>query len=245
MPRKHKSDWQPTKYVLRGGRWRGSGGESLSSRLIMDLQVAAYTAAIARYAKGRLADLGCGNAPLAGAYAPLVDDYVWADWPNSLHQIFQLDEDIDLNGTLPFGERSFDTLLLTDVLEHIAEPDRLLAQLARILKPGGHLIVGVPFLYQIHEDPHDYHRYTKYKLADFAAKHGLEVVSIDEIGGGFDALADISGKLYGKLWKPLAALPYYLWSALREISFIRKLNNKLAQRLPLAYIAVYRRPDGG
>lgn len=216
---------------------------SIASRLMADLQAGGYQQAIERYAHGTLIDLGCGNAPLTALYAPRVDEYYWADWPNSAHQKFELDYEIDLNGTLPFGPSSFDTVLLSDVLEHIASPDKLLGQISTMLRPGGNLIVGVPFLYHVHEHPHDYHRYTRFKLEWFAKDHGLEVVDIREVGGGLDCLSDLSGKLASTVWGPLARIPYHIWWALRSVPAVRRLNDKAAWKFPLAYVAVYRRPQ--
>lgn len=237
-----KADWHPTKYENYRGRWRAAREGGVASRLMTDLQAAGYQRAIECYAQGSLIDLGCGNAPLTALYASRVDGYSWADWPNSPHQKFQLDHEIDLNDTLPFGASSFDTILLSDVLEHVANPERLFAQLATILKPGGHLIVGVPFLYQLHEQPHDYHRYTSHKLRHFGEIHALEVIEVYEVGGGLDCLADLSGKLAAAIWEPLARFPYYLWTSFRHLSSIRRLNQRAAVKFPLAYVAVYRRP---
>ncbi|MER8772051.1 class I SAM-dependent methyltransferase [Mesorhizobium sp. M0960] len=212
------------------------------SRLMGDLQVAVYESAIQKYARGRLIDLGCGNAPLAGIYRSVVDEYLWADWANSAHQRFDLDFEVNLNNQLPFEDQSFDTILLTDVLEHLAEPDLLFSELARMLKPGGHIIVGVPFFYYLHEEPHDHFRYTKFALAHFGLKHHVPPVEIIEAGGAFDVWSDLTGKLLGGVWKPLARIPYHGWMIAKLLPTIRRLNERAAWRFPLAYVAVYARP---
>lgn len=206
-----------------------------------DLQVAHYERTIRTYARGRLVDLGCGNAPLAGIYREFVENYVWADWGSSMHREVQLDWAIDLNEPLPFANEEFDTVLLTDVLEHIARPDHLLAEMVRSLKQGGHLIVGVPFFYWIHEEPHDFHRYTRYKLEHFGAINDVEVVEIREIGGAIDVWTDLTGKIVGAVWRPLARIPYHAWVALRLLPFMRRINDKSSKWFPLGYIAVYRK----
>lgn len=242
--RKPKNAWFPTKFENHHGRWRASRKETpVTSRLMADLQARGYQQAIEKYAHGRLIDLGCGNAPLAALYRPRVDEYYWADWPNSAHQKFELDYEVDLNEDLPFDPSSFDTILLSDVLEHLANPDKLFSQVSRMLRPNGNLIIGVPFLYHIHEHPHDYHRYTRFKLEWFARDHGLEAVDIREVGGGLDTLADLSGKLAGTIWRPLARIPYHIWWTFRAVPAIRRLNDKIAWKFPLAYIAIYRRPE--
>ena len=242
MARLPKNEWQSTKFEMHKGRWRAGPSVALSSRLVVDLQLQGYEAALTKFARGRLIDLGCGNAPLRGIYADLVDEYVWADWDSQGHILFELDYVVDLNRELPFAEAQFDTIVLSDVLEHIASPERLFAEVARILRPGGHLIVGVPFLYWIHEPPHDHHRYTKYKLAHFGATHGLDVVEIKETGGAFDVWSDLTGKLLGVVWGPLAVVPYLSWLAAKKLRFVRRLNDRASGKFPLAYIAVYKRP---
>jgi SAM-dependent methyltransferase len=238
---KRKSEWQPTKFRFSRGRWRGARDNGPSSKLMADLQVQAYEKAIVKYASGNLVDLGCGNAPLCGIYKSLVKNYTWVDWPHSRHQQFQIDVEADLSGVIPFLDEQFDTILLSDVLEHVSNPDLLFSEMARIVRPGGFLIVGVPFMYLIHEEPFDYFRYTEFSLRQFAQKHGLNVIEIKPVGGGLDVLVDISGKILGAAWSPLALVPYYLWSSLRRIPLFRSVNTRSARRFPLAYVAVYSR----
>jgi SAM-dependent methyltransferase len=239
-----KKDWYPTKYELHLNHWRGSRATTnFSSYIVEDLQAAAYEAALLEHARGLLIDLGCGNAPLTGVYGPRVDEYIWADWPaSSDRQLFQLDHEVDLNEKLALPSKSYDTVLLSDVLEHIAEPDLLMSELARITKPNGHIIVGVPFMYSVHEKPHDYHRYTRFKLSHFASKHGLIEHRIDEVGGALDVWCDLSAKLAHFAWPPLAALPYAFWNAARRVPILKKMNRVSSWKFPLAYIAVFRKP---
>jgi SAM-dependent methyltransferase len=240
--KKRKSDWSPTKYELHRGHWRYNRAWGVDSRLMSDLQADGYQTAISKYAHGSLVDLGCGNAPLCGMYKPLVTEYTWADWPNSAHQMFDLDLEVDLNGRLPFASARYDTILLSDVMEHIAEPDLLFSELVRIARPGGSIIVGVPFFYWLHEEPHDFHRYTKFKLKHFGEKHGAPAVDIWEAGGAFDVWSDLTSKLVGAVWKPLGALPYYAWKAAKAVGPVRRLNAEGTWRFPLAYVAVFRKP---
>jgi len=61
---------------------------------------------------------------------------------------------------LPFVADCFDAVVCTEVLEHVPEPRRVLSEAHRILRPGGRLLLTVPFLYPIHAYPYDYGRYT-------------------------------------------------------------------------------------
>jgi len=90
-------------------------------------------------------DCGCGFVPYYRIYKDLVEDNVYIDWENTLHKNNFLDEVVNLNEGTPYPSNSFDTILLTDVLEHISEPRKLMGEISRVLKPEGKLILGVVF----------------------------------------------------------------------------------------------------
>lgn len=209
MTMKNTALWQPSKYVYRGRKLIGSRNPqhlNLASRLQGDLVGALYQQYLPLFAKGSLADLGCGNVPLYAAYKDLVEDITCVDWPNSSHSHSYLDHACDLNQPLPLPTNAFDTLILSDVLEHIAEPQLLWLEMARILKPGGILLLNVPFYYRIHEAPHDYYRYTEFALKRFADKASLSVLVLKATGGAVEVLSDFMAKnvmrvpLIGKVW---------------------------------------------
>lgn len=78
---------------------------------------------------------------------------------------------------LPFVDASVDAVLLFEVLEHLARPASALAEIRRVLKPDGVLLASVPFLYPVHDAPHDYQRYTGHGLERALAEAGLAVKS--------------------------------------------------------------------
>lgn len=63
-----------------------------------------------------------------------------------------------------FEGRAFDVIVLSEVLEHVHSPHLAIANIRAALREGGRLILTVPFLFPIHERPHDYYRYTRYGL---------------------------------------------------------------------------------
>jgi len=244
MSLKNKQDWANSKFEDHKSGWRSSRLEvGIASRFNADCIARAYDRALTQYASGVLVDLGCGNAPLAGMYRHRVSKYVWADWPNSPHRIYHLDIEVDLNELLPFEDASFDTVLLSDVLEHIALPDQLIAEVSRTMKINGVAIIGVPFMYCIHEQPNDHHRYTRFKLQDFAVRNGLEILELSEYAGGIDVLQDTLTKIlsFSPFSKWLAYLTHYLFSLIKMIPGLKRLNSRLAAIFPLGYIAIYRK----
>ena len=243
--------WTETKYVRRRGRLRASRDTAqvgIGSRLISDLVAAAYDRHLPQYARGRLIDLGCGTAPLYGAYRGLVDSVVCVDWANSPHAALYLDSEVDLNGPLPFDAAAFDTLILSDVLEHVAEPAGLWREMARVIAPGGHALINVPFLYGIHEAPHDYARYTEHALRRHAQQAGLTVRLLEPIGGSLHVLADLMAKhlahvpLVGGLLASAVQAPVAL---LDRFGLGRRIVARTATHFPLGYFMVAERPAAG
>ena len=79
----------------------------------------------------------------------------------------------------------FDTALSIAVIEHVPEPRRMLAEILRVLRPGAHLILLAPQYWRLHEEPHDYFRFTHYGLAHLARQEGFEVVELRAQGGAW------------------------------------------------------------
>lgn len=136
--------------------------------------------------KGRLLDVGCGNKP----YATLLncDEHVGIDVGLSPHNQSKFDTVFD-GMTIPFGDATFDSVLCTEVLEHAREPRRLALEIGRVLKPGGYAFWTVPFVFPHHEQPYDFHRFTRFGMEELAATAGLTVVSVANRGGVFAVLA--------------------------------------------------------
>lgn len=103
----------------------------------------------------------------------------------------------DLGQTVPFKENTFDVVVLMNVLEHVYENRALLHTIGKILKPGGKLILTVPFLLKVHQEPFDFARYTPYYLTNAAIEAGL---SVAELNGYFDTLYLLNESL-GNLWQ--------------------------------------------
>jgi len=112
-------------------------------------------------------DFGCGE----GAW-----DY------SSLDALARLEQ-------LPFANATFDQVICTQVLEHVAEPEYILRELNRVLKPGGRLLLTAPLGFGEHQVPHDYFRYTRYGLAHLLEKAGFRVENLVPRGGYFRYMA--------------------------------------------------------
>ncbi|MDH3239925.1 MAG: class I SAM-dependent methyltransferase [Alphaproteobacteria bacterium] len=236
--------WEPSKYVIQGGRLMASRDTrhvALGSRLCGDLVAAMYWAHFKDHCRGRLLDLGCGAVPFFEAYRSLVDEIVCVDWGGSLHDRTFLDCQADLSKALPFADESFDTIILSDVLEHLAEPMQTWREMTRVLRVGGKVLLSVPFCYSLHEQPHDYYRYTEFALQRFARLSGLEVVVLKPTGGAPEILADILAKtLSGKggLGRSAAWLVQQACGKFIATSFGRRASTGTARNFPFGYFMI-------
>lgn len=232
--------WRPTKFELRGGHLRGSRNAAelgVGSRLVADLVAGLYARDLPKHVRGRLLDLGCGKVPLYGTYRDLASAVTCIDWSDDTH----VDLVCDLSQPLPLGDASFDTVVVSDVMEHLPDPALAWREIARVLAPGGTLLLNVPFLYPIHAHPHDHFRYTCFALDRFARGSGLEPVTLEPVGGLIEVLADISGKALARLpviGPALAAAQQALASAFVRTSLGRRLLVATARNYPLGYFLV-------
>lgn len=102
----------------------------------------------------------------------------------------QTEPDIIADATnIPLENNSVDTVIMGEVLEHLAEVGDALKEAYRLLKPGGKLIATIPFMLGVHADPHDYGRYTDYYWKYIAEKNNFNVEKIEPQGTIFAVLA--------------------------------------------------------
>ena len=246
---KNEENWRPSKYVVKKGRLRASRSPDevgVGSRFIADIVAETYQIYIPKFARGRLLDLGCGQAPLYGMYRPHVTEVTCVDWSNSPHPAEYLDFEVDLTRELPFASGEFDTILLSDVLEHIPNPDRLVLEMARVLAPTGSILLNTPFLYWLHEEPHDYYRFTEHALRRFCDRADLQVSELMAIGGAPETLIDIVSK--NAMRSPLfataiAATVQGMARGVLRTRLGRKLSRKTSHKFPLGYFLVAQKRD--
>lgn len=143
---------------------------------------------ISKYASGRLLDIGAGRLAWKTLLLEKTDTYVGADLTRE-HP--DLDIVCDASRQLPFADESFDTLFCCSVLEHTPEPWRAFREMWRILVPHGLAIVSLPFLLHLHDEPHDYYRFTRYGLEHLASDAGFDTVETVANGGFFHLMLNV------------------------------------------------------
>jgi SAM-dependent methyltransferase len=144
---------------------------------------------LAERATGRGLDVGCADGGVARGLPRLVS-YVGLDYPTTAGGLYGTRPQVFGDAAaLPFADASFDTVMLLDVLEHVAEPEAALREAARVLAPGGRLLLTIPFAYPLHDLPHDYQRFTGPGLERRLRAAGLVPELVQEAGGGARAAA--------------------------------------------------------
>jgi SAM-dependent methyltransferase len=149
-------------------------------RLHKTRDVVEYTA---KFVKGETLDLGAGNAKYRHIIKPKTSKYVTFDMVPGPH--------IDIVGDIlnfPIPDESFDTVVSTQVLEHVRKPWVMASEIGRVLRKNGIVIASAPFLVPYHADPHDYFRYTKEGMSALFTENGFEVVECGSYGGFFSVV---------------------------------------------------------
>lgn len=244
---KNIENWRPSKFkVIANELYPNINKENPShgSWLGMKRVCEHYNLYSRTYIQGKLIDLGCGEVPFYHFYENLVSEITTIDWGNSDARVNFVDYEMDLNKSLDLASNSYDTILLADVLEHIRHPEVLIQEMSRILKPGGHVVINLPFMYCIHDAPYDYFRYTNYSLKSMFEDHDFEVKEMHATGGSMDIITDLVAKI-------ICAIPflgnvislYYqkLYWLLVKVPPLKQINQKTKTACPFGYFGVFRK----
>ena len=136
---------------------------------------------------GRLLDVGCGTKPYASLFPSW--EFVGIDLQVSGRPADGKRVDAWFDGlTIPYEDQSFDAVLCTEVLEHAADPDRLAAEMWRVLRPERRLLVTVPFIWGEHETPFDFRRYSGEGIRGLLERAGFEILDLERSQEGIDAI---------------------------------------------------------
>jgi len=160
---------------------------------------------VSNYAHGTMLDIGCGTKPYYSIFQNKIVNYIGLESfifsKVNPEGVGSRDTDIseiikktprekcpDIFGSslyLPFKNETIDTILCTEVIEHVPEPQKMMNEIARVLKKDGTLIMTAPFALGHHQVPYDYYRYTKYGLLYLAQTSGLRPLLVKPHHGFF------------------------------------------------------------
>lgn len=181
--------------------------------------------------RGEVLDVGCGEMPFRGLL-PAGVGYTAVDVPRADEfGMRRHSEIVKFDGVrLPFADESFDHVLCIEVLEHAEDPSALVAEMHRVLRPGGTLLGTVPFSARVHHAPYDFHRFTRFGLAKLFAD--FEVVEISERGNDLAVIANKLTVVCVRLARPSAAM---LW----RVPLIAMAGPAAAISLAIAHLSLW------
>lgn len=167
-----------------------------------------------RYVNGRTLDYGAGTAKYKNIIEPHFSEYIAfdiADGPS-----------VDVTGDVlcpPFINESFDTIICTQVLEHVEKPWIVVSQIKRLLKNGGIAVVSAPFVFPYHADPYDFFRYTRQGLESLFKNDGFEIVESGSYGKVFSVFSEM---IHFSVWNPYEPKGRTIWAG-RAIRYMEKI----------------------
>lgn len=158
----------------------------------------------AEMAHGRLLDVGCGTKPYRLLFTQ-VHEYIGLELGTPENRETKQAELYYDGNTFPIADASVDTVLCNQVLEHVFNPEAFLAEIFRVLRPNGVLILTVPFLWPEHEQPYDCLRYTSFGLKNRLERAGFNLEHQGKLTRGGAALCALAAdKINTALrWMPL------------------------------------------
>ncbi len=130
---------------------------------------------LASQISGRILDVGCGRKPYKNLFQ--YQEYIGIDIENPGHSHENEDVDIFYDGKVfPLKDKEFDNVICNQVLEHVFTPDTFIKEINRVLKVGGNLLLTVPFVWDEHERPNDFARYSSFGLKYLLETNGFIVL---------------------------------------------------------------------
>jgi len=236
--------------------WRSLEGPELEPRLWHSHFLTAHHAEksllrLGSYLQGKTIDIGAGTGQGARYINPAKTDYFPTDLPTGRSTS---DPSISLRAhkpivhcsiyDLPFAAESFEAALLLNVLEHLSAPSVGLAEVERILKPGGSLLFCVPFAFPLHGLPDDYRRWTSQGLRHELESAGFELCELCTCGTTFSSLAVNINLCLRYEVQPLVLLTPFLiviQGILNAMALLAERFLPSARALPLLYVGLARK----
>jgi SAM-dependent methyltransferase len=184
------------------------------------------------FVKGTLLDVGCGWRPYEKTFFAGATKYVGLDYLTDRSK----PDVIGSAQAIPLEDNSFDTVVSTEVLEHVPDPLQAMREMRRVLKPGGYLILTAPMFWPRHEVPYDYYRHTYDGLLHLVKESGLELTRMFNRGRSYAFLGQALQHVHPVNAKMVRWLinQFFLWCD-------RHLNHDL---LTMGWTLVARKPHG-
>jgi SAM-dependent methyltransferase len=190
-------------------------------------------------------DLGAGDAPYRELFGHT--SYMTSDWEKSVHAGGRRADIVASAAALPIESSSIGIVLCTQVLEHVADPGEVLHECLRVLEPHGRLALTVPLVWQLHELPHDYYRYTPAGIEHLLSQAGFVDIEIRARNDSFTTLAQLMLNVGSTIGRAPDGLNERRQQAQEIMSLLADQVARLApldinRTMPLGYAARARHP---
>lgn len=176
----------------------------------------------AKLLRGRLLDFGCGSKPYRKLFE--VEEYVGLDIEESGNHKQHKSVDVFYDGTvIPFENETFDSVFTSEVFEHVFNLDEVIQELNRVLKINGKILVTVPFVWDEHEIPYDFGRYSSYGIKYTMEKHGFEIISLHKTSNFVLSIFQLwNSYMFQQLsrWKPLQIILPVVLPVIHTIAYL-------------------------
>jgi SAM-dependent methyltransferase len=139
---------------------------------------------------GSTLDFGCGTMPYKYLFEKTAN-YIGLDIEVSGNHNLRKPDIIYDGKKIPLADNAIDNVFCSEVLEHVFNPNVVLTEMNRVLKPGGKLLLTCPFTIFEHETPYDYARYSSYGLTHLLKENGFEVVEFVKSGSYLSTIVQL------------------------------------------------------
>ena len=188
--------------------------------------LAAAIGEFAHHLHGRLLDVGCGRKPYERLFR--VEEYVGLDLESDRARSVGVADHYYDGERFPFVNASFDSVLCNQVLEHVFNPNEFVAEIHRVLKPGGRLLLTVPFVWDEHEQPFDYARYSSFGLRALFERNGFTIERHRKINADVSIVFQlINAYLYKILPKRLIVQAIVCATLMAPVSYLGMISAKI------------------
>ena len=197
------------------------------------------------HARGELLDVGCGSKPFAPVFAGRVRRYWGSDLAGSRYLGAARPDAYATAESQPFRPGTFDTVLGLSMLTYLPQPLKMLQEARRVLKPGGVLILEFTQMVPLHDEPHDYFRFTRYGAEWLLGQAGFETLEVVPIGGlwarvGLTLIAGLNRVNHGPT-RVLTEIPVRLLYIVLQVGFELMDRVFFDPREVLAHLVVAKR----
>lgn len=188
------------------------------------------------FLQGSLLDVGCGSKP----YRSLLDvtEYVGLDIDSEASRRRGVADYYYDGNIFPFASSSFDVALCNQVLEHVFNPSHFLLEINRVIKPGGRILLTVPFVWDEHEQPFDYARYSSFGLQALLEKSGFKILQHKKLGADASVLFQLANAYLFKAtfdW-PIFFRLFFMGTVMATINILGLIAKKVLPKNPDLYL---------